>query len=156
MEQTAERLTIERTVEIEATPETVWGLLVDPELAKRWWGLDAKLDPEPGGEFMVRIHPGRTARGVFVEVDEPRRLVYTFGWELTGELPPSPIAPGSTTVEITLEPSGGGTTLTFVHRGLVDQEAFESHSMGWDHYLSRLATVAAGGDPGPDPWAQQS
>ena len=26
------------------------------------------------------------------------------------------------------------------------------HARGWDHYLGRLAVVAAGGDPGPDPW----
>jgi hypothetical protein len=23
--------------------------------------------------------------------------------------------------------------------------------LGWDHYTARLATAAAGGDPGPDP-----
>jgi hypothetical protein len=23
---------------------------------------------------------------------------------------------------------------------------------GWEHFLPRLAIVASGGDPGPDPW----
>jgi hypothetical protein len=26
------------------------------------------------------------------------------------------------------------------------------HDEGWNHYLDRLTTAAAGGDPGPDHW----
>jgi uncharacterized protein YndB with AHSA1/START domain len=153
VEQTTERLTVERTIEIEASPETVWELLTDPAKAGRWWGLGATFDPRPGGEFRLAISPRRIVSGEFVELDPPHRLVYTFGWELDGsDFTP----PGSTTVEITLEPSGGVTLLTLVHSGLTRQDTAESHGEGWAHYLSRLAIAAAGGDPGPDPWAQAS
>ena len=32
-------------------------------------------------------------------------------------------------------------------------ESAESHAHGWDHYFERLVVAAAGGYPGPDPWA---
>ncbi len=30
------------------------------------------------------------------------------------------------------------------------------HAEGWAHYLGRLAQVAAGRDPGPDPWHRRT
>ena len=42
MEQTTEPLVVRRQVEIAATPETVWELLVDPVKALRWWGVGAE------------------------------------------------------------------------------------------------------------------
>jgi uncharacterized protein YndB with AHSA1/START domain len=155
VDQTTERVSIERTIEIEASPETVWEFLTDPEKAKRWWGIDAIFDTRPGGEFRLHVASGSIVGGEYLEVEPPRRLVYTFGWikggDSTGLTPP-----GSTTVELTLEPSETGTTLSLVHRDLANLESAGNHGAGWDHYLARLVVIAAGGDPGPDPWAQQS
>ncbi len=36
-----------------------------------------------------------------------------------------------------------------MHSGL-PADAVADHTVGWDHYLDRLATTATGGDPGPD------
>ena len=142
---------IEREIAIAARPETVWEFFVDPEKACRWMGLSAELDPQPGVIYRVEVIPGNVARGVFVELDPPRRLVYTWGWE-PGPDGPNPVPPGSSTVEIGLEAAGGGTRLTFVHRDLPGVEAARSHAEGWDHFLQRLVTAAQGGDPGRDPW----
>ena len=147
MDATTERISVEREIAIAASPETVWELLVDPDLAIRWMGQVATLDVRPGGGYRVEVIPGHTASGEFVEVDRPRRLVHTWGWE--GE---SGVPPGSSTVEYELVPNGDGTLLRFTHRDLPSAEAAESHAHGWDHYLERLETAAAGGDPGPDPW----
>ena len=54
----------------------------------------------------------------------------------------------------TLEPDGEGTLLRFTHRDLPSAASAESHGHGWDHYMSRLVTAAAGGDPGVDPWLE--
>jgi uncharacterized protein YndB with AHSA1/START domain len=156
VEQTTERLTVERTIDIEASPETVWRLLTDEQEAKRWWGLDASFDPTPGGEFVLNVVSGSIVRGIFLEVEPPSRLVYTFGWEKRNDGGHELTPPGSTTVEILLVPTGEGTTLTLTHRGLADETEAEQHGVGWEHYLGRLAITAAGGDPGPDPWLQQS
>lgn len=142
---------VERTIAIDASPETVWQFLVDPEKTTAWWGMTASFDPRPGGEYRIEVIPGHTASGEFVELDAPRRLVYTFGWE-AGENEANPTPPGSSTIEIELVPDGAGTVLNFTHRDLPSAEASESHSKGWDHYLERLAIVASGGDPGLDPW----
>ena len=149
MDATAESTTVVREIAIAARPETVWELLVDPEQAVKWMGMTASFDLQPGGIYRVEVIPGHTARGEFVEIDPPHRLVHTFGWEPESG---SIVGAGSTTIEYELVPDGDGTLLRFTHRDLPSAEAAESHAHGWDHYLQRLETVAAGGDPGADPW----
>ena len=152
METTTETVVYERVLQIDASPETVWEFLVDPEKVARWKGLPATaFDPRQGGGYRIEIIPGHIAKGEFVELERPRRLVYTWGWE-PGPEGPNAVPPGSSTVEIELEPEAGGTQLRFTHRGLPGREAVESHAAGWEHYLGRLAVVASGGDPGRDPW----
>ena len=151
MESATETTSVVREIEIDASPETVWSFLVEPDKATRWMGETASFDARPGGEYRVGVIPGHTASGEFVELDRPHRLVFTWGWE-PGPEGPNPVPPGSSTIEIELEQNGAGTRLRFTHRDLPDVAAVESHAHGWDHYLARLATAAAGGDPGEDPW----
>jgi uncharacterized protein YndB with AHSA1/START domain len=149
MEATTETTTVERELSIAATPETVWEFLVDPEKAVRWMGTNATLEPRPGGLYLCEVIPGHTAMGEFIEVDRPRRIVYTWGWEKSDQ--EGAIAPGSTRIEIELVPEGDGTKLRFRH-DLPTAAAAESHADGWDHYLGRLVIAARGADPGEDPW----
>jgi uncharacterized protein YndB with AHSA1/START domain len=144
--------TVEREIAIAASPETVWQFLVDPEKATRWMGKRAELDPRAGGVYRVEVISGNVASGEFVEVDPPRRLVWTFGWDPSHELSPNDVGPGSSTIEVELIPDGEGTMLRFTHRDLPDAGAAGRHAHGWDHYLPRLQTAAAGGDPGRDTW----
>ena len=152
MSATTELTTIEREVAIAARPETVWELLTDPDQATRWMGLEAAFELRPGGAYRVEVIPGNVARGEFVEIDPPKRLVYTWGWEGG---PGGSVPPGSTTVEFDLIANDGGTLLRFRHSDLPSDKSAESHGHGWDHYFERLAVVAAGGDPGDDPWVAQ-
>ncbi len=131
---------------IDAPPETVFAFLVDPERVVRWMGIRAELDPRPGGTLAIDVTGQARARGTFVEVVPPTRIVFTFGWEGDQALPP-----GSSTVEITLTPDPTGTSVRLVHHGITTAEMRAQHGHGWNQYLARLAVVAAGGDPGPDP-----
>lgn len=151
MDATTESTSVQREIAIDASPETVWALLVDEHEVTRWMGQKAELDLRPGGVYRVGVIPGHTARGAFVEIDPPNRLVFTWGWEAEG----NPVPPGSSTIEFELAPSGEGTLLRFRHFDLPSAEAAASHAQGWDHYLARLATAAAGGEPGPDPWLER-
>ena len=153
MESTTETIKVEREVLIEASPATVWEFLVDPEKAVRWMGRSAELEPHPGGLYRVDVVPGHIARGEFVELDPPHRVVFTWGWE-EGEDGPGAVLPGSSTIEIELTPQGNGTLLRFTHRDLPSPESAQSHGHGWDHYIGRLVTAAGGGDPGIDPWVE--
>lgn len=59
---------------------------------------------------------------------------------------------GSTTVTVALAGTGDGATLlTLLHDDLPTPELRDGHRVAWETYLPRLATVAAGGDPGADP-----
>jgi uncharacterized protein YndB with AHSA1/START domain len=149
--ETREITSVEREIAIAASPETVWEFLVDPDKAILWMGQSASFDLRPGGAYRLDVIPGNTASGEFVELDAPRRLVYTWGWE-PGPDGPNAVPPGSSTIEIELVPDGDGTTLRFSHRDLPDAEKAQSHAHGWDHYFDRLAIAAGGGDPGVDPW----
>src|SRR5213075_2352466 len=88
VESTTELFTVERELTIAAQPETVWKLLVDPTEQSRWWGTPLDFEARPGWSFRVEVIPGHIASGEFVELDAPRRLVYTFGWE--GAIPCRP------------------------------------------------------------------
>jgi uncharacterized protein YndB with AHSA1/START domain len=155
MEQATDQVSVVREVEIDARPETVWEFLVDPEKALRWWGQAISFDARPGGAYTIEVTRTHTAKGEFVELDPPRRLVYTWGW-VGGTPDQELVPPGSTTVEIELAPHGAGTLLRLTHSGLPTPEAAASHAEGWEHYLGRCALAASGVDPGPDPWSQHA
>jgi len=137
---------IRRELFIEADQATVFAFLTDPDKLTRWMGTQCRLDPQPGGVYLVNVDGRHTARGEFEEVTPNSRIVFSFGWE-RGDMD---IPPGATKIEIDLAARGGGTLLTFVHSGL-PLPAVGPHTDGWTHYLGRLAIAAAGGDPGPDP-----
>lgn len=139
---------IRREIHIDAPPDVVFAYFVDPDKMTRWKGLTATLDPRPGGTYRVDVY-GTVARGEYVSVDPPHRVVFTWGWEGDGQAVP----PGTSTVEVTLEAEGNGTILRLRHFDLPAGEG-PAHQEGWDHFLPRLAETAGGKDPGPDPWAQ--
>jgi uncharacterized protein YndB with AHSA1/START domain len=123
---------------IDAAPEKVFPYLVEPELLTTWIGEESWSDPRPGGVFRLRFNTENVVRGEFVEVDPPRRVVYTWGSEGRESLPA-----GSTTVAFDLEPEKGGTRVRLRHSDLPTEQEVEQHTKGWDHFLPLLAQVAA-------------
>ena len=134
-----------REIVIDASPETMWPFLVDPEKHVEWMGTIAEIDPRPGGVYRVLVGGENQSSGEFVEVVPNERVVFTFGWEQEG----NPITPGSSTVEISLHPEGSKTRVQLTHRG-IPQDAVSDHTRGWDYYLGRLAVTSAGGDAGAE------
>ena len=119
------------TVRISAPPEEVFPYFTDPALIVQWLGQWAELRPEPGGTFALDI--GSTpVRGEYVEVDPPRRVVFTWGVPGRDTLPP-----GSTTVEIVLTADGPETLVELFHHDLPTAE-FDGHLDGWRSMLVRL------------------
>ena len=136
---------LEISLHIAADPETVFPYFTDPDRYGQWMGALAFLDPVPGGQYRVWLRNGVEALGQFLEIDPPKRVVFTWGW--TDE---HAVAPGSTRVEITIAAEAGGSRVVLRHHDLPDGAAGQ-HRQGWNLYLNRLAVTAAGGDPGPDP-----
>jgi uncharacterized protein YndB with AHSA1/START domain len=161
---------VEHEVRVAARPETVFAYFTDPMRMVQWMGAEATLDPRPGGVCRIAFQPStqRVERiaadfggdpqaappdpvgvmlGEFVEIDPPRRIAFTWGWEqeLLG------VPAQSTAVDVSFTPDGDDTIVRLVHRRL-PAGAVGFHQAGWGHYLARLAIAAGGGDPGPDPW----
>jgi uncharacterized protein YndB with AHSA1/START domain len=107
---------------------------------------DATLEPEPGGAYRVFMRDGVETVGEFVEVDPPRRLVFTWGWAQDADVPP-----GSTRVEVIFADEDDGTRVVLRHHGLPSEHQRSHHEAGWRIYLSRLVMRATGRDPGADP-----
>jgi uncharacterized protein YndB with AHSA1/START domain len=146
-EQSETEGVVEHEVRVAASPDSVFEYFTDPAKMVQWMGTEATLDPRPGG--VCRINPSgqATMLGEFVEVDRPRRIVFTWGWETALFKTP----PQSTLVEVSLTPEGANTLVRLAHRRL-RPNAVALHQAGWRHYLPRLALVASGGLPGRDPW----
>jgi len=149
VEQPEVAAVVEREIRIAARPETVFDFFVDPEKMVRWKGRRAELDPRPGGVYRVEINDQAIARGEYVEIEAPNRVVFTWGWE-GQESGVHAVPPASSRVEVELTPDGDGTLVRLRHLDLPEQSR-EIHGQGWDMYLGRLAAAAEGRDPGADP-----
>ena len=125
---------------INAPPEVVFPYFTDPALMITWIGLRAELDPRPGGVFSLDMGEV-VARGAYLAVDPPRRVV--FSWGILGN---DGFAPGGSTIEVVLTPDGENTTVVLTHRG-VPPAHIDYHRSGWDHRLGLLRGAA--GSPRP-------
>lgn len=133
------------SIDIDAVPEVVFEFLVTDGGMTSWMGQWASLDPVPGGQFSVDI-AGYPARGMFLEVDRPRRVTVSWGFAGNDSLPP-----GSSTVSFDLTPIGAGTRVEVVHTDLPEDDV-PGHVEGWSHFLPRLARAAAGERLPTDTW----
>lgn len=130
---------------IAAAPEVVWAFVSTPGGWLEWQGTAAEIVAVPGGVHRVNIRGDAFAGGEVVEVIVNRRISFTWGFDLPGH----PLPAGSTLVVIDLVPDGDGTLLRLTQERVPD--GFEAVGHGWEYYLGRLAVVATGGNPGPDP-----
>ena len=146
-----EHETIERHVEIDATPETVFEVITNPEHVRQWWPDDASFEPTPGATgHLVFGDPSspdvQVPQITVVAVDAPR--MFSFRWVY----PESEAAgPGnSLLVTFELSPRGSGTVLHLRETGFDDrgwgqevaEEEYRDHCAGWDHFLPQLRDYA--------------
>ena len=119
------------TEHIQAPPEVVFPYFTDPVLIIEWIGDRAELDPRPGGVFALDMGQS-LARGTYITVDPPHRVV--FSWGIPGD---DTLPPGGSTVEVVLTPDGDNTMVVLTHRGLPTAK-LDGHRAGWEHQLGRL------------------
>jgi len=122
---------VKATIRIAASPEEVFPYLVDPALIVAWIGTSADLNPQPGGVFALDF-PTTQARGTYISVEPPERVVFTWGIPGNAALPP-----GASTVEIVLKADGDETIVELTHRDL-PSELRPSHREGWEACLEAL------------------
>lgn len=127
--------TIDKKLELEQSPETVWAALTDPAQVASWFGETAEFGAELGGEgyFGWESH-GRFAMRI-EDFDPPHRLTWRWGREANKPLNET----HSTIVEWTLLPrEGGGTTLLLRESGFATEQSRQENIGGWKHELGEL------------------
>ena len=142
---------LEREIEIDASPATVFEVITSPKHLTAWWPDEAIVDATPGavGELVFGDRASGHAQipQITVVDAEPPRL-FSFRWVYPeGER----AGPGnSLLVTFELMPKGDGTLLRLTETGFEDkgwdvavlEEQYREHSTGWDHFLPRLAAYA--------------
>jgi uncharacterized protein YndB with AHSA1/START domain len=127
---------------IDAAPERVYRALTDPARLRAWWGSrdvywveEWQADVRVGGRWEARCMSaaGKPSRvhGMYVELDPPRRLAYTWNpsWQETPE----------TTVTFELSRHGDRTHVRMRHDGFGSAVAArEDHVHGWPAVLGWL------------------
>ena len=140
-------MSFDKTVFIPVDPDAAFALITQPERLRRWQTVAARVDLRVGGEYRWTMTPGHSAAGTFTEIEPGKHVVFTWGWEGSADL-----APGTSTVSVTLDAVDGGTNVRLVHDGLTAAQEV-SHAEGWNHFMSRLVALATTGEAGADDWA---
>ncbi len=140
--QTERALTVTRV--LNAPRDMVFKAWTDPKQLIKWWGpthhpaTQLDMDVRTGGRWRNRLTSVETGEdlwhhGVFREVLEPERLVFTFTWEEEGERGVENL------VTITLEDLGGKTRLTLHQVPFQSDAERDGHGEGWSSTFGRLA-----------------
>lgn len=128
---------VERTLVIQAPRSTVFGYFTDSAHWAAWWGAGSTIDARAGGRVLIRYPNGVQVLGEVIEVAEPERIVFTYGYE-SGK----PIPPGSSQVTIRLETVESGTRLHLTH-AFAEADVRDQHVAGWRFQLSVFANRVA-------------
>jgi uncharacterized protein YndB with AHSA1/START domain len=128
---------LDRTIVIQASPDTVFRFFTDTGRWARWWGAGSTVDPRPGGRVFIRFPDGTEVVGEIVELTAPEQLVFTYGFA-SG----TPILPGSSRVAIRLEKHGPATRLHLSHE-FDDAAVRDEHVQGWRYQLALFSNVVS-------------
>ena len=136
---------------IDAPCERAFKAWTDPNLLKQWFAPlpystpVAELDVRPGGSSLIVMRGpdgvDRPNRGVYLEVVENQRLVFTDAYTKAWEPSPKPFM----TVMLTFENLGGKTkyTVRVRHWTVADREMHEKMGFhqGWGQCADQLAAL---------------
>jgi uncharacterized protein YndB with AHSA1/START domain len=138
---------------IDAPRRLVFRAWTQPEHIARWWGpqgfttIHCDMDVRIGGTYRFGMRsPHGTEhwkRGVYREIVEPERIVFTFAWEDASGQPRHELL-----TTVTLAEEGEKTRLTLHQAMFETTERRDDHVAGWTSCLQRFAdytqTIAQG------------
>jgi uncharacterized protein YndB with AHSA1/START domain len=130
---------------VKARAEEIFDLWTKPDLMVRWLSpfpgavdCKASCDLRPGGAFSLVMSSEELLRevsGTYVEVDRPRKLVFTWIGPLTNNV--------NTLVTVELNPRGDETDLVLTHERLPTSAILEGHTKGWGNILDHLVDAVS-------------
>lgn len=127
--------------------EKVWRAWTDPQALIRWFGPGdtgevslAEVDLRVGGRYRIEFSTldgeKHGVSGVYKQVVENEKLVFSWAWQSTPER--------ESLVTVMLKPDGNGTELNFRHEQFFDEDAMQGHKRGWTGALVRLESFVQG------------
>lgn len=132
---------------VRASAEEIFDLWTKPDLMVRWMSpypgavdCKASCDLRAGGAFRLVMSSEGSSRevsGIYVQIDRPRKLVFTWTGPLTNNV--------NTLVTVELTPRGDETDLVLTHQRLPTQAIVEGHTKGWGNILDHLADAVSKG-----------
>jgi uncharacterized protein YndB with AHSA1/START domain len=139
------------TRRFEAAPERVFDAWIQPTTVRKWLftmpsdeAYHAELDARVGGRWTISARRGGvdyTALGEYLEIDRPRRLVFTFAMPQ--------FSPNNDRLTIEIVPDGAGCILTLTQAGVDIAEELRllppgiqgGSEKGWIDMLDLLAAA---------------
>jgi len=134
---------------IRTTPEQLWQALTQPEFTQRYWLGTRQVSDWKTGALWRAVNPEGQAiiSGEIVEIDPPRKMVFT--WR--NETKPEITAEGFSRVTYSLEPQGASVKLTILHEmNKPGSKLLQSVSGGWPLVLASLKSLIETGEPLPE------
>jgi len=137
-------LNMQRT--LNAPRELVWMAWSRPEAMVLWLGpvewpaVSVMSDFRVGGAWRACLKSPETGEdlwqgGVYREIEAPRRLSFTFKWDVGHEDGP----PVDTLVTVLLTATDDDrTVMNFTHAGLKSEASLKGHRHGWSSTVDRL------------------
>ena len=123
-----------------ATASRLFACFTQPELLNQWHApselmtIESEVNLTVGGNYRISMTDPEgkthTAVGVFKDIDEPSKLVYSWSWE-DSEDP-------DTMVTVEFKQVGQQTEVTLTHINFPNNEAASHHSQGWSGIYARL------------------
>ena len=127
---------------LNAPRERIFRMLTEPAELTAWWGPqgfttpEIELDLKVGGGYRFAMQPPDEdlfhLAGEFLEIDRPRRLVYTFRWE-----EPDP-DDRETVVKLSLDDVGEATAVSLWQGEFATEARLALHRSGWTESLEKL------------------
>jgi uncharacterized protein YndB with AHSA1/START domain len=128
---------LDRDVTIRAPRDLVFKFFTDTPRWASWWGAGSTIDARVDGEVLI-VYPGGTrAVGKVLELDPPKKIVFSYGYAKG-----VPIPPGESRVTIELESVREGTRVR-LHHAFADANVRQQHVQGWRYQLSLFSNVVA-------------
>ena len=125
---------------IRAPRERVFDAWTTPEEIRKWHAPGpltvslVEVDLRPGGRYRIHMREpdGKEHRvgGVYREVDRPRKVVYTWGWEGDHVVKDS-------LVTLEFHDRGDSTEVVLTH-AIADDKERASHTNGWTSIMDKL------------------
>ncbi|MGC3991969.1 MAG: SRPBCC domain-containing protein [Chthoniobacteraceae bacterium] len=147
-ESTPCELTVTRV--FDAPRPLLWKVWTDPQAITGWFctekvtAISVKADVRVGGRYRIQTRHTSgeyfTTAGVYTEVKEPERLVFTWAFEKDGSEPDfGELEAPETRVTLEFRDLGAQTELVLTHDRFVSTQSRDNHEEGWTRILGALA-----------------